>query len=180
MSADILTRKYEKAFLLYDHDGDGIVDQADLRQIQDQFLLAFGAADSEKGAVVRERWDDFWAALTSAIDSDLDDRLTREEFVGGMRQLSVGEAADFDAVFRPLVEAIFTLMDSDSSGVVTDEEFRQFQAGIGNADQADAALAKIDRDGDGVLTLDEMTADIREYLTSDDPENSNNWFLGEV
>ena len=179
MSADILTRKYEKAFQLYDADGSGYVDESDVKRMQDQLVAAFGAAGTPKEPAVREGIDEFWSALTSAMDRNLDDRLSREEWVSGLGQLSQ-DAASFDAVFAPVVDAVFTLMDTDDSGVVTDDEFRRFQAGLGNADQADAALAKIDRDGDGVISREEFLADIRAFMTSDDPDDTNNWFLGRL
>ncbi|WP_168200813.1 EF-hand domain-containing protein [Allokutzneria sp. NRRL B-24872] len=181
MVADILARKYKKIFGLYDNNRNGFVEKADVQRMKRQYLSAFEVDPaSAKGVAVSECWDSFWRALTSSLDHDEDGQVSREEFLSGFEALALGDPATFDKVLRPLVQTAFTLMDTDGSDAVSAKEFRRFQASVGNGDQADAVLAKIDQDGDGLISMDELVADAREFLTSSDPTNSTNWLLGPI
>ncbi|MCP3800847.1 EF-hand domain-containing protein [Allokutzneria sp. A3M-2-11 16] len=179
MVADSLTRKYDKIFKLYDSNRNGYIEKADVNRMKSQYLMAFDVPPtSEKGLAAAERWDAFWAALTSSLDHDQDRQVSREEFLSGFGALALGDPGAFDAVLRPLIETAFTLMDTDGSGSVSVKEFRRFQHAVGNGDQADAVIARIDQDGDGVISLDELVQDAREFLTSTEPDSSGNWLLG--
>ena len=181
MVADVLTRKYDKIFKLYDSNRNGYIEKADVNRMKSQYLMAFDVSPtSEKGRAAGERWDAFWAALTSSLDRDQDRQVSREEFLAGFGALALGDPEAFDAVLRPLIETAFTLMDTDGSGSVSVIEFRRFQHAVGNGDQADAAIAQIDKDGDGLISLEELVQNAREFLTSADPGTTGNWLLGDV
>ncbi|SDN50316.1 EF-hand domain-containing protein [Allokutzneria albata] len=181
MVADILVRKYTKIFKLYDSNRNGYIEKADVNRMKSQYLMAFDESPtSEKGRAVSERWDAFWAALTSSLDHDQDGQVSRDEFLNGFGALALGDSDTFDAVLRPLIETAFTLMDTDGSGSVSVAEFRRFQRAVGNGDQADAAIAQLDKDGDGMISLEELVQNAREFLTSPDLDSTGNWLLGDV
>jgi len=53
MTSEILVRRYDKIFSLYDSDKNGYVEEADVKRLQGQMLAIFGESPtSERGADV--------------------------------------------------------------------------------------------------------------------------------
>ena len=69
MTSDILVRRYDKAFSLWDSNGNGYIEEADFKRLLGQFLAMFGESPtSARGAEVARLWDDHWQALLATVD----------------------------------------------------------------------------------------------------------------
>jgi Ca2+-binding EF-hand superfamily protein len=78
----------DKAFLKFDRDGNGYIDAVDLRGVyncnhhpkvqskemtEDQALIEFLQNFNDRnrdGRIVKEEWDEYYAAISSSIDND--------------------------------------------------------------------------------------------------------------
>lgn len=179
MTSEILVRRYDKIFSLYDSDGNGYVEDADIRRMQGQVLAAFGeATTSGPGAEVARLWDDLWRALLTSMDRVADGRISREEWQEGFAQLA-GDEASYNGVLTPLATAVFRLMDTDGDGKVGLAEWRSFQEGLGNEGAADASFQLMDTNRNGYLTVEELVDAVREYLTDPAPDTRGAWLLGD-
>jgi Ca2+-binding EF-hand superfamily protein len=180
MTSEILVRRYDKVFSLYDSNGNGYVETADFKRLQGQFLAAFGESPtSERGAYVARLWDDFWQALLTTMDRVADGRISHQEWQEGMARLA-GDEASYNSVFTPLATAVFRLMDTDGDDKVGPAEWRSFQESIGNGGAADASFQLMDTNHNGYLTVEELADVVHEYLTDPTPDVRGAWLLGDL
>ena len=179
MTTDLQDRKLDRAFAQLDVDGNGFVERGDVVGLGARLLVAFGESPtSTKGRSLIDRFDALWAALVGQLDVDGDGRIDAGEYRQAMTAAFV-EGPDFDRVFRPAAAAISELCDVDGDGVVGTEEFLAAQNAFGtSAEDARAALAKLDTDGSGTVTVDELVEAARAFYLGDDPEAAGNWLFG--
>lgn len=108
-----------------------------------------------------------------------DGRLSRDEFERSMVTNFV-DGDRFDTLFEPAARAVVRALDLDGDGQVDRQEFKVFQDAFGRSETHCAtAFGKLDRDGDGQLTVGELPAATREYYTSADPDAVGNFLFGE-
>ncbi|EFK97982.1 calcium binding protein [Streptomyces sp. SPB78] len=178
----LLHRKIDVCFGHFDTDGSGSIDREDLLTLGSQLLAKFGEpATSLKGTTLMDGLARFWDALVAAADVDGDQRISPEEYRAGMTGAFVTPAGGFDTSLLPLAKAICALLDTDGDGEVNESEFQAWQEVFGTA-PADRATAfrKLDGDGDGRLSADELLVAIRQYYVSPESEAAGNWLYGPV
>ncbi len=77
-------RRIAARFATFDQDGNGYIDRADFNAAAKAVLNEFGtAARSEQGQALYAGGEAFWQGMAGIADRDGDQRITREEFVGG-------------------------------------------------------------------------------------------------
>jgi len=111
-------------------------------------------------------------------DSDGDQRLTKDEFCTAYDKL-MAQPAQFDAVILGFVKTAITLWDSNKDGKVSEEEYKSYLLSV-QVTEADAADAfhRLDLNGDGFLSREELFDNLKEYYFTDDPNAPGNWFFG--
>lgn len=184
MTTDLLDRKLERAFTHLDADDSGVIDEHDIIALGSRLLSALGEpATSPKATAVMGGLVDFWQELFTELDMDRDGKLTPEEYSLGMTRLYKDGGAAYDRSFRPMIEAILTIVDTDGDGRISPEEFLKAQSAFDTElDQADAEalFARIDKNHDGFLSVDELLAAVREYYTGSDEDAPGNLLFGEL
>ena len=128
MNSEILIRRYDKAFDLYDSNGNGYVEEADLKRLQGQFLEIFEESPtSTRAEELAALWGEYWQGLLTMMDHVVDGRISRQEWRDGHTRL-VSDDATYHRLFTPAMTALFRLMDTDSDGQVGPAEWAQFPA----------------------------------------------------
>lgn len=109
--------------------------------------------------------------LFAKADTNGDSSLSKDELLASLKSMSGDGNADKDA--SALVDKLFSDMDSDSSGSISQSEFSSFKPKFAantastllSAQQqsqqrptADQMLAETDSNGDGTITKDELSA----------------------
>lgn len=183
MTNDLLDRKLERAFTHLDADRSGVIDADDIIALGSRLLTALAEpADSPKAALVMGGLADFWQDLFTELDLDRDGKVTPEEYKLGMTRLYAQGGPAYDRSFRPMMRAILTIVDTDGDGVVSPEEFHRAQEAFDtdlSPAHTEALFRRIDADGDGTLTLDELLGAVREYYTGTDEDAPGNLLFGE-
>ncbi|MFD3808943.1 EF-hand domain-containing protein [Streptomyces sp. NPDC058619] len=184
MTNDLLDRKLDRAFTHLDADRSGVIDADDIIALGSRLLSALAEpATSPKATLVMGGLADFWQDLFTELDIDRDGKVTPEEYKVGMTRLYAQGGPAYDRSFRPMVQAILTIVDTDGDGRISPEEFHKaqeaFDTRLSPAD-AETLFQRIDADGDGTLTLDELLHAAREYYTGTDEDAPGNLLFGEL
>ncbi|MFD3543760.1 EF-hand domain-containing protein [Streptomyces sp. NPDC058662] len=184
MTNDLLDRKLERAFAHLDADRTGVIDEHDIIALGSRLLTALGEPDgSPRADEVMRGLVDFWQALFTELDLDRDGKVTPEEYSLGMTRLYAQGGPAYDASFRPLMKAILTVADTDGDGRISPTEFHRAQTAFDTDLEPAAAerlFARIDRNHDGYLTVDELLDAVREYYTGTDEDAPGNLLFGEL
>jgi Ca2+-binding EF-hand superfamily protein len=97
----------------------------------------------------------------------------------GVAALLSGGPIDYGSVMRPLAKATLELCNTDGDGQISREELRRVQRSLRmNPTDQDLAFTALDRDGDGLISLEELVQGIDEFYTSADPAAPGNLVFG--
>ncbi len=185
---DFQRRKILHKFELLDLDGNGLIEYADFDRVVEGLAAARGwAAGDSRYQRVKTTNENLWTALQTYCDADEDGSITPDEWLD-YHGKALHHAQKLDQVipgFATTIEAftafIHDLLDTDGDGVVTEEDYLELSKAQG-IDEVEALriFDAIDEDRDGDLTLDEVSALVREFYLSDDPESPGNEFFGSL
>ncbi|MFJ8017512.1 EF-hand domain-containing protein [Streptomyces sp. NPDC096339] len=184
MTNDLLDRKLERSFNLLDSDGSGVIDATDIIALGSRLLTALAEpADSPRADSVMNGIANFWQDLFTELDIDRDGKVTPEEYKAGMTRLYAQGGPAYDRSFRPMMQALLTIADTDGDGRISLEEFHRaqvaFDTELSPAD-TETLFRRIDANGDGTLTVDELLDAVREYYTGTDEDAPGNLLFGEI
>ncbi|AJT63131.1 hypothetical protein T261_1445 [Streptomyces lydicus] len=179
---DLLERKIDVCFGHVDVDGDGFFDEADVLAMAARIIAhQHIPIDSEPAVGLFKSYQEFMHNILQHLDFDGDGRVSPEEWRKGIIGVFGDQPEQFDVLFRPLAEAIWRVCDRDGDGTVNAEEFLCFQKAMGSSpENRQLAFEKLDVNGDGSLSVDEILSAYREYYTSRDPQARGNWLYGDV
>ncbi|GHH60099.1 hypothetical protein GCM10017774_84070 [Lentzea cavernae] len=156
-------RRFEK----WDADGDGLIDRADYEAEARRIVAAFGESlNSGRGRAVMEALVELHRRQAEAAGVGPRGAMNQREYLAANQALMFGRGDEgFDELLRPAISAIADLCDTDRDGLVSRVELRRWlgsAVGLSDAD-SDAAFDRIDLDGDGALTVDELVIAVREF-----------------
>ncbi|MER5866197.1 EF-hand domain-containing protein [Kitasatospora sp. NPDC002040] len=179
MTSDVLRRKYDRAFDLFDADGNGVLEERDFVALAESIARATGLADgSAKEAALLREWRRSWTVLLEQADADQDGRISREEFQQALSG-TYGDPAKLAHDLRSGFEAEFAAIDSDDDGVAPVEQMEAFLTAWGlEPAEAKAASRALDQDGDGHITLEEYLTGWTAYLLDEDGDAVGSTLLG--
>ncbi|MFJ1704745.1 EF-hand domain-containing protein [Kitasatospora sp. NPDC088346] len=166
-------RKLRQHFELFDFDGNGFIERSDIEAFVERITEAAGAEGTPQGLRLREEGDRLWRHLQRTLDTDGDQRISRDEFVG---------AADLGVVLAMAVElgaASFEVTDTDRDGRISLQEWigMDRKLGVSRADSLHG-FRLLDLDGDGFVTRAEYLRGVEEFYRSDDPQAPGSWAFG--
>ncbi|MGW6446708.1 EF-hand domain-containing protein [Lentzea sp. NPDC055074] len=162
-SHEIDVRRFQK----WDVNGDGIIDRSDYEAEARRIVAAFGESlNSGRGRAVMEALIVLHRRQADAAGVGAGGAMNQQQYLAANQELMFGRGdSGFDELLRPAIAAIADLCDRDRDGLVSKVELRRWlgsAVGLSEAD-SDAAFDRIDLDGDGNLTVDELVIAVREY-----------------
>ena len=159
-------------FQHWDRDHNGYIERSDMEEAARRLGEAFGrAADSPEQLALTKSCRQFWQTLARHADVDLDGRISQDEYVTAFGSEVMVEPGTFESVYRALLGNVVKLADANGDGKLNEEEYLRLMQNWYNAHESDAAAAfrRLDRDGDGFLSLEEMVRSATDFFLSDDP-----------
>jgi Ca2+-binding EF-hand superfamily protein len=185
MLGDLQELKASYYFDLIDEDDNGLVDARDFEIRAERMAEARNVSDPEARAALRDRVMTWWEHLCALADTDDDDRVTREEWETYWEalQVSVRQSEEDDSrTLRSLERAArgtFQAMNTTGGEEVTEEEYAEWLQAWG-VPESKAAFERLDRDGTGGLTEQDLVMAVKEFYLSNDPQAPGNVLYGEL
>ncbi|MGK5630375.1 EF-hand domain-containing protein [Streptomyces sp. URMC 123] len=183
MGQTFVERKIARCFELLDRNSDGHLSRDDCAALARAAADASGFdSDSADARRVHDAYMRLWEVLLAPMDTDGDGRISRDEYVAAVTGLSDDPEGYADSL-GVAVDAFVEAGDADRDGRLSQSEFLAlYRATFPSLAQEEIveAFRHLDRDGDGYISRQEFSDDIREYLLSDDVNAPGNWFLGRV
>ncbi|WP_335939193.1 EF-hand domain-containing protein [Streptomyces sp. PTD5-9] len=166
MSNALAKDRLRKRFARWDVDGNGLLELEDFRQEAARIVSGFDAAPDSPGArALHDAFEALYTHLAEQSGGDAQAGISEQGFLQATERLlfTEGEAA-FSRALAPVVKALVTLSDSDGNGTLDASEFETWLSAIGlPRTTAAEAFQKIDENGDGQLSEDELLRVVREY-----------------
>ncbi|MFC8661630.1 MULTISPECIES: EF-hand domain-containing protein [Streptomyces] len=160
-------RKIAARFATFDQDGNGYIDREDFNAATKALLAEFDtAARSDKGQALYIGAEAFWQGMAGIADRDGDQRITREEFVGGAVKRLRDNPDRFAEIARPFLDAALAIADGDGDSAATVDEIARALKALGAPEAvATAAAGALDADADGQVTEPEIVSAFARYFT---------------
>lgn len=179
MISNVKRAKFTHYFNVSKRSDEDVVTKEDYLTMAERVIKVVGIPeDSEQAQALRASYARAWDALADAHNDD-DDAVTLEEWIAHFDRIGE-DPVKWKAVMVGRGEAIVRLFDSDHDGRISKEEFHTFfNAGGFPENEYTLAFEKLDRIGDGHLTLDEIFTAGNEFFLSDDPDARGNWLYGD-
>jgi Ca2+-binding EF-hand superfamily protein len=160
-------RRTAARFATFDQDGNGYIDREDFGAAAKALLAEFGtAARSDKGQALYAGAEAFWQGMAGIADRDGDQRITRDEFVGGAVKRLHDNPDRFAEIARPFLHAALDVADADGDGRATVEETVRVLTALGvSGDLARTIAGALDADADGLVGEAEIVPAFARYFT---------------
>ncbi|GAA2940006.1 MULTISPECIES: EF-hand domain-containing protein [Streptomycetaceae] len=168
-------RKIAHRFAAFDQDGNGYIDRADFNAAAARLLTEFGTtARCDKGQALYTGAEAFWQGMAGIADVDGDQRVTREEFVGGAVKRLRDNPGRFAEIARPFLRAAIAVAgggEADGSATAPVAAVKRALRVLGAGDDvASIAARSLDTDGDGTVAEADAVAAFAAYVTVIEPD----------
>lgn len=177
--SELQKRKLKVEFQSYDLDGDGTITQDDseglLTQIARVTGVKSGASEYEQ---LKSEYQKHWDELKKIADTDGNGEVSLDEWYSYSESI-INDQNQFDQYVIASTNRLVELVDTDNDGRLTLEDYKRFFTAYGlGASEEEAIFTKLDANGDGFVTRDEVTELVREFYLSQDENAPGNWILG--
>jgi Ca2+-binding EF-hand superfamily protein len=166
-------------FNVLDYDDDGLLEKQDFLDVADRLARMRGYDDgSSTHSALRQEILRIWTNARALSGAEGTAHITLEDWLAHEQQV-LDSTVLVHSYVQGVARVIFDILDADSDGVISQEEYRTFfRAFRDDPDEADRAFRKLDDDGTGHLTRQDFLELVTEFHLSDDPDARGNWLFG--
>ncbi|MFH8748041.1 EF-hand domain-containing protein [Streptomyces rimosus] len=178
MVAGVIAQKSDQWFNLADVNGNGYIEEDDLRQLAERTLTHFGySKESPKWARLHEAYVKAWQIMYELTDTDKDNRISRTEFQGYMDRNAKPSTAD--GLLRPITDAEFDVADTDNDGYLSQDEYAELLRAFGlSTRDARTGARSIDTDSDGRISHEEYFVACRDLYSREAADDRSSQVFG--
>ncbi|MBA2893112.1 EF-hand domain-containing protein [Nonomuraea soli] len=169
MASTFQRDKVNLVFTAMDADGDGVLREDDFVALARRWASVRVAGDEDRLIAIMHGW---WSTLAARSRDPrsvaVDDVLTVVDLLGQMP----------DAV-TATADAMFEAVDEDGDGRISPVEYRlMIEAWNGRPTDTADAFARLDLDGDGIISRSEFARHWSEFWAGDDPAAPGAYVFG--
>ncbi len=171
---ELQKRKFKAAFDSQDFDGSGVLTQEDFDGFFAQIKRFAG-----QNLTIEELLQKQWSELNSKADVDKNGGVTLEEWYDYLDDL-MNDPKRFEDYIIQTAKTLLALINPDENAIITLEEYTKFVKALSvESREAEIAFKKLDKSGDGRLSIGEFLKNVREfYFNKDDEKAPSNWLFG--
>lgn len=164
---------------MYDCDRDGNLVCKDFENIATKVAKVKNlGARSPKVLALKERFLRAWKSLLGEADANSDKKISLEEWLAYYDNVLGNKERYFKEV-QSLMKLIFEVFDTDGDGQLCQQEWAElFDVYNVHPAYAPTAFEKMDMNGDGCLSRDEILVLIDDFFCGDDPSSVANAMFG--
>jgi hypothetical protein len=175
MLSDLKKKKLTRQFQIFDVDKNHFVEWSDFERIIKNLTAARGLpADAQ--AVLRSNYQGVWDNIESQADKNNDHRVSLEEWMNA-HEVNLADDEGFKQVMGGLVDLLIGLFDTNGDGLLEPDDYRLFYKVYEIKDGLEQGIEKIFPDGRS-LSRDGVSAVVRDFFMSDNPDAAGNWLFG--
>lgn len=181
--SSFLDRKLSRRFQTFDCDADGYVERADFETSAHALADEFGHdPDSAARLQIVQLSRGLWEHLAVAADADSDGQISEAEYKRAFADGLLVTEESFELGYRPFLQAVMAIADVDRTGTLSAEEHVRWTGALMSLPEPDAREIhrRLDADGDGAITTDDLLSAIHDFYFDDDPSGPGSWLLGEL
>jgi Ca2+-binding EF-hand superfamily protein len=181
--SSFLDRKLSRRFRAYDDDGNGLLDRSDFERPVARVAEEFGEGP---GSPARQRLLELslglWEHLVKVSDKDADGRISEGEYKAAFAAGLLVTPEAFDQGYVPFCNAVMDIADQDRDGKLTMSDHVRWISTMLRQPEADAreAFRRMDRDGNGFITVRDLVETIRGYYFDESADSPGHWLLGSL
>lgn len=181
MLTDFQKQKMRKLFDFWDHNNSGRLEKADYEEIARRIAAERGwARTSPEYASTYNTVMTNWAQLEHYADANNDNIITIEEWLAYCTSL-INDVSAYRMNAMELMMALLNAVDRDGDGLLTLEDYRMwFRIYDADPAQAERAFQRMDTDGNGTLSIDEMINALNDFYFSNAPSAPGNFLFGDL
>ena len=164
MTTAVRNDRLKQRFQKWDVNGNGYIERSDYEAEAQRIIKAFGETPtSPKARALLDAYLGMYDQMARKVGAR--QGVTEEQFIQYVEsQMFEQGDAGFNRVLRPTITAIVNLCDTDGDGLVSPAEFKRWLNAVGvPATEADQAFRKLDTDGDGNLSVEELTQAVKDF-----------------
>lgn len=160
-------------FHTFDVDYSGTVTIEDFDAMAQRILAEFDLSpDSPKGGELVAGSRHFFEALAEMADTNTDGAITEEEWVVAAETKMLNNPEGFAGAVKPFSAAVIGIADVSGDGKVDHDEWARMLRAMGaNPAAATQWADKLDKNGDGAISTDEIMQSAVAFYTTDKSED---------
>jgi Ca2+-binding EF-hand superfamily protein len=166
MSTAVANDRLVKRFEKWDTDGNGVLEPSDFQGEAARILDNLGRdAGSPEAQALVSAFQGLYEHLADRAGVPAGSGISREQFLSATGDMLFKEGeAGFNRALSPVIKALIALCDDNHDGQIDDREFRAWLTAVGvPASQAGDMFRKVDANGDGRLSEDELLQVVRDF-----------------
>ncbi|POX49320.1 signal transduction protein [Streptomyces sp. Ru71] len=166
MSTAVANDRLVKRFEKWDIDGNGVLEPSDFRGEAARIVQNLGKdAGSPEAHSLAAAFQGLYEHLAHRAGVPAGSSITQEQFLAATGTLLFQEGeASFQRALAPVVDALIELCDDNHDGQIDEREFKAWLTAVGApTSQVGEAFRKVDANGDGVLSRDELLNVVRDF-----------------
>ena len=178
---DFLERRLARRFRTLDDDRNSFLERYDFEVSAVRMAEEFGhGPESPARQKLVELSLGLWEHVLKVADADADGRIGLAEYKAAFAAGLLETPESFEQGYVPFLDAIMEIVDQDRDGKLTVSDEIRWTNALMHLPEHDAreTFRRIDRDGDGLITVGDLLEAIRGYYFDDSPDSPGHWLLG--